>query len=70
MRLWKYSTGLVATLIAVHFLFIGGATSWADADDDQCLDCHTSPRKLITITRAIAKTAEKPAVSLETVGEG
>ena len=57
-------------LIVVLFLFIGGATSWADADDNQCIDCHTSPRKLITITREIAKTAEKPAVSVETVGEG
>ncbi len=54
--------------IVMLFFFGGVVKLWAD--DNQCIDCHTSPRKLITITREIAKTAVKPAVSAETSGEG
>ena len=70
VRFLEYSAGLMVILIVILFLFGGASTGWSDADDNQCIDCHTSPRKLITITREIAKTAKKPAVSLETVGEG
>jgi hypothetical protein len=38
-------------------------------EDTQCFQCHTSAKKLIEITREIAKT--RPAVkSEETEGEG
>ena len=39
-------------------------------DQNQCVTCHTSARKLIEITRAIEKAHPKPAKSELTKGEG
>jgi hypothetical protein len=38
-------------------------------EDTQCFQCHTSAKKLIQITREIAKT-KPPAKSSEIEGEG
>jgi hypothetical protein len=38
-------------------------------EDTQCFQCHTSAKKLIDITREIAKT-KPPQQSSETEGEG
>jgi hypothetical protein len=41
------------------------------ASENHCFTCHTNPRKLIQITREIAKTNKgKPAKSSEIAGEG
>jgi hypothetical protein len=64
----RYAAGMMVLCLVVLLLLGGAAKLWAD--DSECINCHTSPRKLITITREIAKTAVKPAVSAETVGEG
>jgi len=39
--------------------------------ENHCFTCHTNPRKLIEITREIARNnLEKPGASSETEGEG
>ena len=41
------------------------------ASENHCFTCHTNPRKLIQITRDIAKANKaKPAKSSEIAGEG
>ena len=43
----------------------------AAAGENHCFTCHTNPRKLIQITREIAKANKgKPAKSSKTEGEG
>jgi hypothetical protein len=43
----------------------------AAAGENQCFTCHTNPRKLIQITREIAKAKKGlPAKSSESEGEG
>jgi len=39
--------------------------------ENYCFTCHTNPRKLIEITRELAKSnMDKPGASAETEGEG
>ncbi|UCH06073.1 MAG: cytochrome c3 family protein [Deltaproteobacteria bacterium] len=58
----------IAALCSVFLIPLGPFTSQA-YEDTQCFICHTSAKKLIEITREIAKT--RPAVtSAETEGEG
>jgi hypothetical protein len=41
------------------------------ASENHCFTCHTNPRKLIQITREIAKAnKDKPAKSSKIAGEG
>jgi hypothetical protein len=41
------------------------------ANENHCFTCHTNPRKLIQITREIAKVNKgEPAKSSKTEGEG
>jgi hypothetical protein len=43
----------------------------AAASENHCFTCHTNPRKLIQITREIAKVNKgEPATSSKTEGEG
>ncbi|MGD2036909.1 MAG: hypothetical protein PVH28_03435 [Desulfobacterales bacterium] len=43
----------------------------AAASENHCFTCHTNPRKLIQITREIAKANKgKPEKSSKTEGEG
>ncbi len=39
-------------------------------DTSECVACHTTGRKLVQITREIAKSQPAPLVSTESVGEG
>lgn len=56
-------------LIFVLSLFLASPSISQAYEDTQCFQCHTSAKKLIEITREIAKT--RPAVkSEETEGEG
>ena len=58
----------VAAVCSVFLIPLGPITIQA-YEDTQCFVCHTSAKKLIEITREIAKT--RPAVtSTETEGEG
>ena len=56
--------------IVSSLIFVLGNPPLARAyEDTQCFICHTSAKKLIEITREIAKT--RPAAkSAETAGEG
>jgi hypothetical protein len=58
----------IAAVCSVFLIPLSPFTGQA-YEDTQCFICHTSAKKLIEITREIAKT--KPAVtSTETEGEG
>ena len=58
----------IAAVLSVFLIPLGPFTSQA-YEDTQCFICHTSAKKLIEITREIAKT--RPAIkSAETEGEG
>jgi hypothetical protein len=58
----------IAAVISVFLISFGPLSSQA-YEDTQCFICHTSAKKLIEITREIAKA--RPAVkSAETEGEG
>ena len=61
---------LIGLAIAFCLVFIPGNPLISQAyEDTQCFKCHTSGKKLIEITREIAKT--RPAVkSAEIEGEG
>ncbi len=61
---------LIGLAIAFCLIFIPGSPFSSQAyEDTQCFKCHTSAKKLIEITREIAKT--RPALkSAETAGEG
>ncbi len=60
----------IGLAIAFCLIFIPGSPFISQAyEDTQCFKCHTSAKKLIEITREIAKT--RPALkSTETAGEG
>jgi len=69
MRVMKFviSVGLV---FAVS-LFFGSPTAQSAEKENYCFTCHTSARKLIKITREIARAdKEKPGASVATEGEG
>lgn len=57
---------------AVCLLFFSQPSIVQSAENENhCFTCHTNPRKLIEITRGIAKLdTEKPGASIETKGEG
>jgi hypothetical protein len=58
----------IAAVLSVFLISLGPFSGQA-YEDTQCFICHTSAKKLIEITREIAKT--RPAVtSTETEGEG
>lgn len=43
----------------------------SEVSENHCFTCHTNPRKLIEITRELAKSVQdKPGASVETEGEG
>jgi nitrate/TMAO reductase-like tetraheme cytochrome c subunit len=53
-------------------LFFAQAPAVRSAEqENHCFSCHTNPRKLIEITREIARAnQDKPGASIETEGEG
>ena len=63
-RLDGKQTVIILLIIAIGVAWGGYAT----ANDSQCIDCHTSARKLIKITREIAKT--RPVIETKSKGLG
>jgi hypothetical protein len=65
----KYVRPIVLVIIFCLFLIPAFPLTGRAYEDTQCFQCHTSAKKLIEITREIAKT--RPAQkSSETEGEG
>ncbi len=65
----KYLRSVCLLIISSLILVLGNPPLVRAYEDTQCFICHTSAKKLIEITREIAKT--RPAVtSAETEGEG
>jgi hypothetical protein len=63
-------TGIVFALLFSIIVSANLSVS-AAAAENHCFTCHTNPRKLIQITREIAKANKgKPAKSSKTEGEG
>jgi hypothetical protein len=62
MTIKKRSISLMTFILFVLMGFI------AEAYANQCIECHNSPRKLIQITREIAKT--RPAMETKSKGLG
>ena len=53
------------------FLFYSEPTVHSEENENHCFTCHTNPRKLIEITREIARASkDKPGASIATEGEG
>lgn len=59
-------------IVSVCPLFLAGTPATPSAQqENHCFSCHTNPRKLIEITREIARAdQDKPGASIETEGEG
>ncbi|MBW1706022.1 MAG: hypothetical protein JRJ86_12780 [Deltaproteobacteria bacterium] len=69
MRAIKFVIG-VGLVFAVSLLF-GSPTARSVEKENYCFTCHTSARKLIQITREIARADKgKPGASVATEGEG
>jgi hypothetical protein len=61
----------VLALAVSLLLLYGSGTARSAEGENHCFTCHTSARKLIKITREIAKADKgKPGASAETEGEG
>ena len=65
-------TTLLSVCVGVGLIgFVNTPAVPATQQENHCFTCHTNPRKLIEITREIARThPEKPGASAETKGEG
>lgn len=66
---------LIITIVAVFAVFLlpfsASKAANTTKEENHCFTCHTSARKLIKITREIAKSNKnKPGASPETKGEG
>lgn len=59
-------------IVSVCILFLAGTPPILSAQqENHCFSCHTNPRKLIQITREIARAnQDKPGASIQTEGEG
>jgi hypothetical protein len=66
----KFLLLVAAVLFVALFLLQGSPTGWSDAEENHCLTCHTTPRKLIGAVRELQKERPAPKVSTETEGEG
>lgn len=71
MKSTKFATLLKLSMAACVICFIKALPVFAAQQENYCFTCHTNPRKLIEITREIARTnPKKPGTSSETKGEG
>jgi len=71
MRAIKFVMNIGLALAISLFLFYGNQKAQSAEEENQCFTCHTNARKLIKITREIAKTDKgRPGTSAETKGEG
>ena len=59
-------------VVFLCFLLLGAPPEVrSDRQENHCFTCHTNPRKLIEITREIARVEKgRPGASIETEGEG
>ena len=56
---------------ACLFLLSSGTVTQSAEQENHCFTCHTNARKLIQITREIAKSREgEPKATVESEGEG
>jgi len=69
---WIKRTLPVGMLLAVClFLLSSGTVTQSAEQENHCFTCHTNARKLIQITREIAKSKEgEPEATVESEGEG
>jgi len=71
MRYLKFTPGMVWVFAVLLFFFNSNPAVWSAEKENHCFTCHTNARKLIQITREIAKADKgKPGASAETEGEG
>ncbi|RLB80639.1 MAG: hypothetical protein DRH17_11420 [Deltaproteobacteria bacterium] len=67
----KYGASIVLTLAVFLLVLPARHAAWSAQEENHCFTCHTNARKLIQITREIAKArGDKPGASAETEGEG
>ncbi|MBK5100378.1 MAG: hypothetical protein JJE15_05210 [Desulfobacteraceae bacterium] len=64
----KYAIILALLFGLPLFLFFGKHTGHSAENENNCVACHTNPRKLIQITREIAK--RNPPVESASKGPG
>jgi len=71
MRAIKVVICLGLVLAVSIFMFFSSPGARSAEKENNCFSCHTNARKLIKITREIAKiNKDKPGGSTETEGEG
>jgi pyridoxal biosynthesis lyase PdxS len=71
VKSYKFLVGIVSVFVGSFLLFFGNQPVQAAESESQCVICHTSPKKLIKITREIAKSNEgKSATESKSKGEG
>ena len=71
MRVMKFLISVGLVFAVSLFLPYGSPAAESGEKENYCFSCHTSARKLIKITREIARAdKEKPGASVATEGEG
>jgi hypothetical protein len=71
MKIIKFAVSIGLSFAVSLFFIYGGGTVGSAQKENHCFTCHTNARKLIKITREIAKANKgKPGTSAETEGEG
>ena len=71
MRVMKFLISVGLVFAVPLFLPYGSPAAESAGKENHCFTCHTNARKLIKITREIAKANEgKPGTSSESKGEG
>jgi hypothetical protein len=71
MRGIKFLISISLVFTISLFFSIGSSRAESDRKENHCFTCHTNARKLIKITREIAKANEgKKGAATESEGEG
>ena len=71
MRAIKFAISVGLVFAVSLFLPYGSPAAESAGKENHCFTCHTSARKLIKITREIARADKgKPGASVATEGEG
>jgi len=71
MKIAKYSLIIGPTIVVCLASICLFQVANSALAENHCFTCHTNPRKLIEITRELAKSdQDKPGASAETEGEG
>lgn len=71
MKAIKFTVSIGLVFAVSLLLSFSSQKAWSAEKENYCFTCHTSARKLIQITREIAKADKgKPGGSTETEGEG